>query len=209
MFNQEFATSKCFFEPRWIEHRQKDALDALMQGAIEDVRVSQRMPVDELVLFGLKEGFLQKGLREFPDPRKKIEVPIDVILLSQILQRLNGEHSLLLAPYMLNSAELITKLGYNATHLQEGFNDRAVHDRKTAFHGETLKHILMSTRAPALLNWFNQDWLPIWRQNSPGRTRQYIVDGTDLEIPEQHVLRPTIKDLKLKRTIGNSNAFRG
>ena len=117
MFKSELTASPSIFEPRWIEHRQKDALDALKQGAIEDIRMSQKLPVDDLVLFGLKEGFLQKGLRLFPDPRKRVEVPIDVILLSQILQRLNDEHSLLLAPYMLNSAELITRLGYNASHL--------------------------------------------------------------------------------------------
>ena len=187
MFKSELTASPSIFEPRWIEHRQKDALDALKQGAIEDIRMSQKLPVDDLVLFGLKEGFLQKGLRLFPDPRKRVEVPIDVILLSQILQRLNDEHSLLLAPYMLNSAELITRLGYNASHLTDGFNDRAVHKRETPYHGETLKHILMSTRAPQLLSWFNQDWLTIWRENSPGRTKQYILDGTILEIPEQHV----------------------
>lgn len=181
------SKSRVFSEPRWIQHRQKDVLDQLSQGEVEDVRISQKMPVDKIVAFGLKEQFLQKGLRCFPDPRKQFEVPIDVILLSQILQRLNNEHSLLLAPYMLNSAELITKLGYNVSHLQEGFNDRAIYKRKGAFHGETLKHILMECRAPALLGWFNQDWLPIWRENSPGRTRQYILDGTDLEIPAKHV----------------------
>jgi hypothetical protein len=174
-------------EPRWIAHRQKDVLEDLKRGEIEDVRFSQKLPVDQIVAFGLKEKFLQAGLRSFPDPRKKIEVPIDVILLSQILQRLNDEHSLLLAPYMLNSSELVTRLGYNASHLSEGFNDRAIHPRKAAFHGETLKHLLMSCRAPELLAWFNRDWLPIWRQNAPGRTRQYILDGTDLEIPEKHV----------------------
>jgi hypothetical protein len=45
----------------------------------------------------------------------------------------------------------------------------------------------MSVRSPVLLTWFNQTWLPIWRENAPGRTRQYIVDGTDIEIPEKHV----------------------
>ena len=179
--------ARTFSEPRWIYHRQEDVLERLKQGDIEDVRISQKMPVDQIVAFGLKEQFLQKGLRSFPDPRKEFEVPIDVILLSQILQRLNNEHSLLLAPYMLNDASLITRLGYNASHLREGFNDRAIYPRRTAFHGETLRHILQSCRAPSLLSWFNQDWLPIWRENSPGRTRQYILDGTDLEVPAEHV----------------------
>ena len=176
-----------FFEPKYLAHRQDIVLDALKKGEIEDLRVSQKWPVDEIVAFALKEGFLQLGLRSFPDPRKKIEVPIDVILLCQVLQRLNNEHSLLLAPYMLNSAELLAGLGYNAIHIEEGFNDRAIHKREASFHGETLKHILMSSRAPQLLEWFNQSWLPLWRQNSPGRTRQYIVDGTDIHVASEHV----------------------
>jgi hypothetical protein len=182
-----YPKARAFSEPRWISHRQEGVIDCLQRGEIEDVRFTQKLPVDQIVAFGLTESFLQKGLRCFPDPRKEFEVPIDVILLSQILQRLNNEHSLLLAPYMLNDASLVTKLGYNVSHLETGFNDRAIHQRETAYHGETLKHILMSCRAPSLLSWFNRDWLPIWRANSPGRTRQYILDGTDLEIPEKHV----------------------
>jgi Transposase DDE domain len=176
-----------FLEPSYIAHRQEVVLDALKKGDLEDLRVSQKWPVDKIVAFGLEQGFLQKGLKSFPDPRGNFEVPIDVILLCQILQRLNDEHSLLLAPYMLNSAELIGKLGYNANHIEAGFNDRAVHKRKASFHGETLKHILMSSRAPELLKWFNQDWRAIWESNAPGRTHQYIVDGTDIEIPQEHV----------------------
>lgn len=176
-------------ESIYIAHRQKETVDALKKGEIKDVRVSQNLPVDKIVSFGLKEGFLKQGLLKFSDPRKNWEVPIDVILLTQILQRLNNEHSLLLAPYMLNSAELITELGYNACVLNDGFNDRAVHPRKTAFHGETLKHILLSVKEHHLSKWFNQDWLPLWREHSPGRTRQYVLDGTKIEIPNGQVAR--------------------
>src|SRR3990167_9197669 len=86
----------------YIAHRQEEVLDALKKGEIEGVHISQNLPVDKIAAFGLKEGFLQAGFKCFPDPRKNFEVPIDMILLPQILQRLNDEHSLLLAPYMLN-----------------------------------------------------------------------------------------------------------
>jgi hypothetical protein len=174
-------------EPRWIVRRQNIVLEKLKRGEIEDVRFSQKLPVDEIVAFGMKQGLLQAGLRSFPDPRKRFEVPIEVILLSQILQRLHNEHSLLLAPYMLNDATLITKLGYNASHLEEGFNERNVNEREAPFHGETLKHLLMQVKPQTLLRWFNRDLLSYWRSQSPGRTRQYILDGTDLEVPAEHV----------------------
>jgi hypothetical protein len=108
----------------FISHRQKETLDALHLGEIESVRISQKLPVDRIVAFGLEEGFLQTGLKKFPDPRKTWDVPIEVLLLPQILQRLNDEHSLLLAPYMLNSSDLVTKLGYNVKILDEGFNQK-------------------------------------------------------------------------------------
>lgn len=167
----------------YIAHRQKETIDSLKKGEIERVCVSQKFPVDSIALFGLREGFLKEGFKAFPDPRKKYEVPIDVILLAQILQRLNDEHSLLLAPYMLNNAELITELGYNVKVLAEGFNDRNTHPREAPFNGETLKHILLSTRSLSLLDWFNEKWRPIFQKNSPGRTKQYVLDGTKIEIP--------------------------
>jgi hypothetical protein len=142
------------------------------------------MPVDQLISFGLREGFLKPGLQSFPDPRQTFEVPIDVVLVSQILQRLNDEHSLISAPYALNSAELVSELGYNIEILEQGFNNRATFPRETIFHGEVLKHILLASKPESLINWYNRDWLNILRENSPGRTRQYILDGTKIYVPE-------------------------
>ena len=171
-----------FLEVPLLVHRQKEVLDSLKRGEVSDLRISQSYAADKIVAFGLKEGFLQQGLKRFPDPRKHVEVPIEVLLLPQILQRLHDEHSLLLAPYMLNNADLITTLGYNAKVLENGFNDRAKHPRETAFHGETLKHVLGGFRdSSALIDWFNKSWLELWRNASPGRTHQYILDGMKIE----------------------------
>lgn len=177
------GVTSVFREAPLLYHRQKEALDLLKRGKISDIRVSHKLPVDQIVGFGLDQDFLQEGLKLFPDPRKYFEVPVDVLLLPQILQRLHDEHSLLLAPYMLNDADLVTRLGYNALVLEEGFNKRAKHPRETAFHGETLKHVLNAASSTSLIDWFNEKWLPLWRKAAPGRTRQYILDGMKIEIP--------------------------
>jgi hypothetical protein len=175
-------------ESLYIPHRQKETLDALDSGDVIDVCASQRLAIDEIVSFGLKKGFLKQGLRLFPDPRKNWEVPIEVLLLPQILQRLNNEHSLLLAPYMLNSAELMTELGYNAQVLDEGFNQRNTHARKAPFNGETLKHLLLSADSEELIQWFNTGLLPLWREQAgKARTHRYILDGTKIEVPAHRV----------------------
>ncbi len=155
----------------------------LVKGEIDDVRVNHRASVDKIVGFGLAEGFLKEGMRCFPDPRKQWEVPIEALLLPQILQRLNDEHSLLLAPYMLNDADLISSLGFNVRCLEEGFNKRNKTVRLAPFHGETLKQLLLGARVPKLIEWFNNGWLPLWRANSPGRTKQYLLDGMKIEVP--------------------------
>jgi hypothetical protein len=169
----------------YLFHRQEEVMNAFREGEIEDIQVSQKLPVDQLVTFGLREGFLKQGLQSFPDPRQTSEVPIDIVLVAQILQRLNDEHSLVSAPYALNSAEVVSELGYNINILEQGFNNRATYPRETAFHGEVLKHILLSSKPDGLVNWYNREWLNILRENSPGRTRQYILDGTKIFVPEK------------------------
>ena len=72
----------------------------------------------------------------------------------------NDEHSLVSAPFMLNSAELMAKLGYNWRVLEDGFNDQNLHPRPSA-----------------MVSWFNERWGSLLRANAPGRTRQYIMDG--------------------------------
>lgn len=170
-------------EQQLVFHSQKLVIDSLKSGEIENIRISQNLAIDKIVSFGLKEGFLKTGLKSFPDPRKNYSVPIEVLLLPQVLQRLNDEHSLLLAPYMLNNASLITELGYNAKVITEGFNDQNIHKRQAPFHGETLKHVLNHVTDQSLVKWFNESWLPHWRKHAPGRTHQYILDGMEIEVP--------------------------
>lgn len=167
----------------FVAHRQSETIDKLKQGEITDLRGSAKWPADAIVLFALREEFLKQGLKSFPDPRKMAEVPIDAILLSQILRSLNDQHSFLLAPYMLNNAELLTELGYNIKVMDEGFNDKNIHPREAPFNGETFKHILLNIKAESILNWFNKDWLPLWQKHAPGRANTYILDGPKIEIP--------------------------
>lgn len=166
-----------------VVHKQNETIAALKAGEIDDLRISNQLPIDDIVKYGLKENLLRTGLKSFPDPRKSYDIPIEVLLLPQVIQRLDDEHSLLLAPYMLNSAELMTELGFSARVLEEGFNNKNKYPRETPFHGETLKHVLLSTKPDQLVNWFNTDWNELLKSIAPGRSRQYIIDGTKLLIP--------------------------
>jgi hypothetical protein len=174
-------------EIRILKHRQESVLDCLKRGEVSRIRYDQKWPADQIIRYALDQGFLKPGLHSFPDPRKSWEVPIEVMLLAHVMQRLNDEHSLLLAPYMINSSELITRLGYNAEVLEQGFNDRAKSEREAPFHGETMKHVLAHLNPQHIIRWFNEKWPPLLSQHSPGRSKQYILDGTDIEIPAEHV----------------------
>ena len=78
-----------------VVHKQEETIAALKSGEIDDLRVSNQLPIDDIVKYGLKENFLREGLKSFPDPRKMYDIPIEVLLLPQVIQRLNDEHSLL------------------------------------------------------------------------------------------------------------------
>lgn len=164
-------------------HRQQETIDRLKSGDITDISGSFKRPADAIVMHALNLGFLHEGFKSFPDPRSKFSVPMDAILLSQILRSLNDQHSFLLAPYMLNNADVMTTLGYNIKTLEDGFNEQNIHPREAAFNGETLKHILLKMRPDSIVNWFNQKMLPHWRNQAPGRTQQYILDGTKILVP--------------------------
>ena len=102
-----------------ISHKQKETIANLEAGEIDDLRVSNQLPIDDIVKFGLKVGF----------------------------------------------------------------NTKNKYERTAPFHGETLKHVLLSTKADKLLDWFNNDWNQLMKSNAPGRTRQYIIDGTEIIVP--------------------------
>jgi len=167
-----------------IKEDKEATMKALKEGDIEDLRIDMEMPIDSILFYGLDSGFLKEGLTCFPDPRKNFDIPIDILILPQIAQRLDDEHNLLLAPYMINSAKLVSKLGYNVRILDTGFNNKNKKKRETIFNGETVKHLLLSLKPEKLISWFNDDLGNIIKKHSPGRTHQYIMDGTKLTIPK-------------------------
>ncbi len=168
----------------FIKHKQDETISALKAGEIEDIRVAQQMPIDDIVEYGLDNKFLQEGLKSFPDPRASYDIPIEVMLLPQVVQRLDDEHSLVTAPYMLNSAPLLAKLGFSAKVLETGFNKKNSKPRETVFDGTSLRHLLLQMKPELILDWFNTSWNQILKDNAPGRTHQYIIDGTKILIPK-------------------------
>ena len=62
-----------------ISHKQKETIANLKAGEIDDLRVSNQLPIDDIVKFGLKEGFLKEGLKSFPDPRKNFDIPLQMV----------------------------------------------------------------------------------------------------------------------------------
>ena len=168
---------------RILKYAQNKVLKSLQQGEITDLQISCKMPVDHIVDYGLKKGLVQSGLKSFPDPRKYFNIPIEVLLLPQVIQSLNNEQSILTAPYMLNSAELIIKLGYSAKVLTEGFNNKNIYPRECPFHGETLKHVLLGTNSNKIVDWFNKDWSQLIKAHSPGDVRHYVIDGMNIHVP--------------------------
>ena len=44
-----------------VIHKQEETIAALKAGEIDDLRVSNQLPIDDIVKYGLKEKFLREG----------------------------------------------------------------------------------------------------------------------------------------------------
>lgn len=170
-----------------IRRDQNFVLKKMESGDVDDIVVNSMTAIDELISFGLGQGFLKDILKSFPDPRKSFDIPMEVLILPQIMQRINNEHSLSSSPYMLSSTQLLDLLGYNAVLAKNGFNNKNIYERETCFNGETLKHVLLSSKADEIVSWFNKEARRIFSKSVAGRTRVYIIDGTKLELPLEKV----------------------
>jgi len=80
-------------------------------------------------------------------------------------------------PNTLQLQGYTSQLGFNISCLENGFNKRNTKNREACFHGETLKHILNSSRAENFFNWFNVCLRKTFSSESVGRTKLYIMDG--------------------------------
>ena len=85
-------------EPLILRHRQEDVIDALRRGEVELIRYDQKWPADELVRFALDEGFLQEGLKSFPDPRVNWERSSEITPRGRLSRRDDEAHSSAFGP---------------------------------------------------------------------------------------------------------------
>ena len=160
----------------------------MKEGNITGFQYSSETVVDKIVSYLLENPTFKSALKSFPDPRNKLfsSVPMNVILLATILQILNDEHSIVNSPYMLNDAKIMAQLGYTVKIIQEGFNDQNKYERRTPWHGEVLKHILLKLKPEEMVNWFNKCWSHQNDDLSPGKTRLFIMDGCKINVPEHN-----------------------
>ena len=124
----------------FLKRDDKGTIKKLKEGQFDDIQFSSETPVDDILHYGFDNDLLNRLLMTFPDPRKNFDVPINVVLLPQIIQRLNNETGQFSAPFLINDVSLVAKLGFNAKCLEEGFNKKNKKPRETIFHGEVLKH---------------------------------------------------------------------
>ena len=166
-----------------LPENSKKAVASLIKGDIREIAISSKMPVDCVVNHALDTGIVGDVLGSFPDSRKSHSVPVEAMLLAKVMQSLSNHNSLISAPYMLNDASVMAKLGYNYEVLEKGFNDRNRHDREAPCHGDTLRQLLLGTPVGDMLRWFNRQAGDCFVRNTRGKTGIFVVDGVKLHVP--------------------------
>jgi len=126
-----------------IKRDDQKVVELLQNGEVDYIEtVSNIAPADDILLFSIESGILGEISNLFPDKRSDTkEVPIAVLIAASIISRLNMVHSIEKTPYLLQDANVISRLGYNFLEIKNGISNKGYKENKL-FVGSTIRKIL-------------------------------------------------------------------
>src|SRR6266853_5666653 len=90
---------------------------AIELGEIAHMETASEELTDALLLFAIESALLQTWAEAFPDPRRKPEIGMEVILPAHLAARFAGLYSMRKAGYVLRSARVLGALGQGFQHV--------------------------------------------------------------------------------------------
>ena len=126
-----------------IKRDDKKVVELLQDGEVDYIEtVSNIAPADDILLFSIESGMLEEISNLFPDKRSNSkEIPISVLIAASMVSRLNMVHSIEKTPYLLQDANVISRLGYNFLEIKDGISNKGYKENQI-FVGSTIRKIL-------------------------------------------------------------------
>jgi hypothetical protein len=184
-----------FLFPKIFQKNSKKVRDALDNGDVDYLELTQWNFVDEFFIFILENGFLPFADKSYPNPRLNNLVPVWFMMASQFLLRLYNSGTYHDLKFLLNSGSVLTKLGFNISNpIIEGFNKKNKYNRKTIVDQDTVRKFFKDTSNCYLRKWYNDD-VQRWFKSKHVFNEKgiFILDQTHLVVPDN----PNYKDAVL------------
>ena len=126
-------------------------LEHLKQGDADYFDFSSWPFQDRFFAFLLSINFFAECANTYPNPRKKQDVPLWILLVCQILLKLHTTSSHSRLPGLLKSGSILSRIKYNLqTNSNGGFNNKNKKKRDSVVHHDSVRKFFKATEADKL-----------------------------------------------------------
>lgn len=171
---------------RVLEENKKKVLREFEQGEVTYIDLSHWTFADRFVAFLLAIDFFAHAVRTYPNPRKKQEVPLWILICCALQMKLHTTSSFSRLPGILASGAILSRLGYNiGMNSGGGFNDKNRHDRGTPLDQDSVRKFYRDGNYLRTRGWYNRD-LPSFFRSRRGFDKHgiFVLDQIHLVVPD-------------------------
>jgi hypothetical protein len=160
-------------------------LEYLKQGMVDYFDFSSWPFQDHFFAFLLSTHFFSECANTYPNPRKKQEVPLWILLVCEILLKLHTTSSHSRLPGILKSGPILSRIKFNLqVNPNGGFNNKNKKKRDVVLHHDSVRKFFKATEPDKLRRWYNNDFIRFLR-----RKRAFDKQGIFL-LDQSHIVVP-------------------
>lgn len=166
---------------------------AIRKGKLDFADGSRWSAIDRFFAFLQAKDFFGRCASAFPDPRKKVEVPLVILLASTFVLRLHDQSAFAKLPFVLAAAANLFRVRFNLaiftgqdSPLAEngGFNRRNKKARRSIFDQDTARKFYGRVDPDHLHAWHNESLSDFLSAELGGDARLLILDSSLLPLPD-------------------------
>jgi len=143
---------------------------------------------DRFFAFLLSINFFAECANTYPNPRKKQEVPLWILLVCQILLKLHTTSSHSRLPGLLKSGPILSRIKYNLeTNSNGGFNNKNKKKRDAVVHHDSVRKFFKATESDKLRRWYNRDFCKFMRRKRAfDKSGIFLLDQSHIVVPKNN-----------------------
>lgn len=181
-------------------------LSKLQQGEFDYIDTADEVFEADFFRFIGARGMLNALAETYPTPRKKTEVPVWLVLGSEVSMRLHGAEAYNQYRYVIRTGGFLTAFGSqlggktvdeatgNVKLECQGFNGKNMLPRQTPCDADFLRKFSRSTDAAKVEHWYNTDVARLWKtRHAYDPQGVFIGDATYVFVPDNPAYEHSVR----------------